>query len=50
MNKTANQQKGLKPNRACWPEREASRALARKLGFEEKPDVPALLWFEGMKE
>jgi RimJ/RimL family protein N-acetyltransferase len=46
----ASLQKGLKPNWACWPEREASRSLARKLGFEEKPDVLSFLWFEGIKE
>ena len=40
--------RGLRPNWACWPEREASIALARRLGFEERPDVPAHLWFEGI--
>ncbi|HSL43891.1 MAG TPA: GNAT family N-acetyltransferase [Anaerolineales bacterium] len=44
----ACQQKGLKPNWACWPERQASIALAKKLGFEEKADVPVHLWVEGM--
>jgi RimJ/RimL family protein N-acetyltransferase len=34
----------LTPSWACWPEREASHALALKLGFEELPAVPALLW------
>jgi len=37
-------QKGLTPNWACWPEREASWKLALKLGFTEQPDVPAHLW------
>ena len=37
-------QKGLTPNWACWPEREASWKLAVKLGFVELPDVPAHLW------
>jgi len=36
--------RGLIPSWACWPEREASHALALKLGFEELPAVPALLW------
>jgi RimJ/RimL family protein N-acetyltransferase len=36
--------RGLRPNWACWPFREASCALARKLGFEEMEDLPALLW------
>jgi RimJ/RimL family protein N-acetyltransferase len=40
--------KGLKPNWACWPERQASWVLAGKLGFDEKPDVPAHLWAEGI--
>jgi len=38
----------LRPNWACWPERRASWALAKKLGFEEKPDVPAHYWAENM--
>lgn len=42
------QRRGLKPNWACWPERQASWSLAKKLGFEEKPDIPAHLWVEGM--
>jgi GNAT superfamily N-acetyltransferase len=44
----ACQRQGLRPNWACWPERQASWALAKKLGFEERPDIPAHLWFEGM--
>ena len=44
----ACQEKGLRPNWACWPERQASWALAKKLGFEEKPDVPVHLWAEKM--
>ena len=40
--------RGLKPNWSCWPERQASVALAKKLGFEELPDVPAHLWAEDM--
>ena len=42
------QSRGLVPIWSCWPEREASWALALKLGFEECPDAPALLWAEGM--
>lgn len=42
------QRRGLTPNWSCWPERLASAALAQKLGFEALPDVPALLWYEGM--
>lgn len=38
----------LCPSWACWPERQASRALARKLGFEALPDVPAFYWAEEM--
>jgi GNAT superfamily N-acetyltransferase len=44
----ACQKQGLRPNWACWPERQASWALAKKLGFEERPDIPAHLWAEGM--
>ena len=40
--------RGLIPNWACWPEREASWKLALRLGFEELPDVPALLWAEDL--
>lgn len=40
--------KGLRPNWACWPERKASLALAKKLGFEEKQDIPAHLWAEDL--
>ena len=39
---------GLTPNWACWPEREASWKLALRLGFDELPDVPALLWAEDL--
>jgi len=42
------QRRGLIPNWSCWPERLASAALAHKLGFEAQPDIPALLWYEGM--
>jgi GNAT superfamily N-acetyltransferase len=34
----------LRPNWACWPFREASCALAKKLGFEEREDLPVLHW------
>ena len=40
--------RGLTPNWACWPEREASWKLALKLGFDELPDVPAILWAEDL--
>ena len=40
--------RGLTPNWSCWPEREASWKLALKLGFEELPDVPAVLWAEDL--
>jgi RimJ/RimL family protein N-acetyltransferase len=36
--------RGLRPNWSCWPEREASIALAKKLGFVEQDDVLAHLW------
>jgi GNAT superfamily N-acetyltransferase len=36
--------RGLRPSWTCWPEREASIALAKKLGFVEQDDVPAHLW------
>lgn len=39
--------RGLRPSWTCWPEREASIALAKKLGFVEKDDVPAHLWAAG---
>jgi len=38
----------LTPSWACWPERKASRALAKKLGFTDRPDVPAILWAENL--
>jgi RimJ/RimL family protein N-acetyltransferase len=44
----ASLKRGLKPNWACWPERLASWALARKLGFEDLPDVPCHLWAPDM--
>jgi RimJ/RimL family protein N-acetyltransferase len=40
--------RGLRPDWSCWPERAASWKLALKLGFDELPDVPALLWVEGL--
>lgn len=40
--------RGLSPQWSCWPERQASIALAKKLGFEELPDVPAHYWAEDM--
>lgn len=40
--------RGLRPNWSCWREREASCVLARKLGFEDGPDVPAHFWMPGM--
>jgi RimJ/RimL family protein N-acetyltransferase len=36
--------RGLRPSWTCWPEREASIALAKKLGFVETADVLAHLW------
>jgi RimJ/RimL family protein N-acetyltransferase len=39
--------RGLRPSWTCWPEREASIALAKKLGFVEQEDVPAHLWAAG---
>ncbi len=36
--------RSLHPNWTCWPEREGSIALAKKLGFVETTDVPAHLW------
>jgi RimJ/RimL family protein N-acetyltransferase len=36
--------RGLRPNWSCWPQRQASVALAKTLGFVEKADVPAHLW------
>jgi len=42
------QARGLRPNWSCWPERDASCALAGKLGFEDGPDVPAHFWMTGM--
>jgi RimJ/RimL family protein N-acetyltransferase len=40
--------RGLRPSWTCWPEREASIALAKKLGFVEQDDVPAHLWAADM--
>jgi RimJ/RimL family protein N-acetyltransferase len=40
--------RNLTPNWACWPEREASVALAKKLGFVEQLDAPAHLWAEDL--
>jgi len=36
--------RGLKPSWSCWSDREASIALAKKLGFVEREDVPAHYW------
>ncbi len=38
----------LEPVWSCWPEREGSVALAKKLGFEENENVPVILWAENM--
>ncbi len=40
--------KELAPNWATWPYREGSIALAKKLGFEEREDIPAFFWAEEM--
>ncbi len=39
---------GLTPAWSCWPYRAGSYALAKKLGFDERPDVPAFYWAEAM--
>ncbi|MTI47384.1 MAG: GNAT family N-acetyltransferase [Firmicutes bacterium] len=36
--------RGIKPNWSCWPFKEASLKLAKKLGFVEKKDVVAHYW------
>ncbi|NSW52593.1 MAG: GNAT family N-acetyltransferase [Anaerolineae bacterium] len=41
---------GLLPNWSCWPEREASIAIAKKLGFDPLPDAPVLYWAADMTE
>ena len=33
--------RNLTPSWICWPEREASYALAKKLGLDDRPDVQA---------
>lgn len=40
--------RNLTPSWSCWPERKASYALAKKLGFEDRPDAPAHYWAAGM--
>ncbi|MBN1260147.1 MAG: GNAT family N-acetyltransferase [Anaerolineae bacterium] len=40
--------RGLTPSWTCWPHREASQALAKKLGFAPLPDAPAHLWAKDM--
>lgn len=40
--------KQINPNWACWPYREASCALAKKLGFKELEDIPVQFWAEKM--
>lgn len=40
--------RGLIPSWSCWPFREASRALAKKLGFQEKEDIKAYYWSPNM--
>lgn len=40
--------RGLIPSWSCWPFREASRALAKKLGFQEMEDVKAYYWSPNM--
>ena len=38
--------KGLKPNWTCWEKKEASKALAKKLGFEKPTLIPTFIWVE----
>jgi len=38
----------LTPSWSCWPFRKESLALAKKIGFDESPDVPAHFWAENM--
>ncbi len=40
----ASLMRGLTPSWACWPHRIASQALAKKLGFQPLPAVPAYYW------
>ncbi len=39
---------GLSPIWSCWPFREASRALAKKLGFKGEEDIQAYYWSPNM--
>lgn len=38
--------KGLKPNWTCWQKKESSKALAKKLGFENMTEIPAFIWVD----
>lgn len=38
--------KGIKPNWTCWKEKESSKLLARKLGFDDMIEIPAFIWVE----
>ncbi|GMQ64145.1 GNAT family N-acetyltransferase [Vallitalea maricola] len=38
----------LIPNWSCWPFRKESINLAKKLGFNEKSDIPAIYWAKNM--
>lgn len=42
--------RGLKPSWSCWPERRASVALAKALGFDELPDAQAHYWTENVNK
>ncbi len=39
-------QKGITPDWNTWPYKEASQALAKKLGFEEQPSAKAFIWLK----
>lgn len=41
-------EENLTPSWSCWPFRKESIALAKKIGFDERPDVPAHFWAENM--
>ncbi len=41
-------ERGLTPSWECWYDNTASNALARKLGFEKRADVPVYVWEEAV--
>ena len=42
-------QRGLVPDWSCWRVKESSQALAKKLGYDFKEEVPVYVWVEDLR-